>query len=198
MSGVTSSKRQWASLRVRAIAALLLALAMLIPAVSVVMAQDDGTVAPAATWGPYAGANKLCITGTVINFDETPLAFGRDGESKWQITAASVDDPAAAVLSTETDEDGHFEFTEGLDVGRWTISIVLQEGWRPVLPYTESFDVTLDYGAKECTKVRFKLVYPITVTVYKVDDNHIPLEGWTIRAAPAPRQLVCLTCGSQD
>lgn len=177
MSGVTSSKRQWASLRVRALAAILLALAMLIPGIGVAMAQEEP--APVAAWGPYAGTNQFCIKGSVINFDETPLGVNRNGDP-WVITATS----GATQLTASTDEDGLFEF-EDLTAGTWTISITLEAGWELVDPYTPSFDVVLDYGHKNCAEVRFKLRYPITVQVYKVDDNHLPLEGWTIRATPA-------------
>lgn len=179
MSGVTSSKRQWASLRVRALAATLLALAMLIPVIGVAMAQEP----PPATGEPYPGANKLCITGTVINFDETPLPYGNDGtETNWTITARPTGGGAA--LTDEVNDDGEFRFND-LTVGEWEVSITLQPGWEPVAPYTSSFLVYLDYGSKNCVEVRFKLKYPVTVLVYKIDDNHNPLEGWTIRAEPA-------------
>lgn len=191
MSGVTSSKRQWASLRVRALAATLLALAMLIPMIGVAMAQDP-TPAPAAEWPPYAGANKLCIKGSVINFDETLLPFSDeylvdDPIVPWQITATPIDPAGGTVVPITVDEDGYFEATEadGLAVGKWTITIALPAGWEMVYPYTASYDITLGYGAKNCTEVRFKLRWPVDVWVYKIDDDHNRLEGWTIRAQPA-------------
>lgn len=175
MSGVTSSKRQWTSLRVRALTATILALALLIPLVGTAFAQNELP----AQWGPFPGDNKICIDGTVINFDETTIGEG------WQVTATPANGGAA--LATTVDEDGLFSFDQedGLDVGTWTIAITLPAGWEPVPPYTTSFDVTLGYGAKECTDVRFKVRFPVDVWVYKIDDNHIPLDGWTIRAAPA-------------
>ena len=190
MSGVTSSKRQWASLRVRALAATLLALAMLIPGIGVAMAQEP-TPAP-AEWPPYAGANQLCIKGSVINFDETLLPFSdlytaEDPIVPWQITATPIDPAGGAVLTTTTDEDGYFEFsaTDGIDVGTWRITITRPAGWELVDPYTDSYDVVVGFGAKHCTEVRFKLRWPVTVVVYKIDDDHNLLEGWTIRAQPA-------------
>ena len=108
MSGVTSSKRQWASLRVRALAATLLALAMLIPMIGVAMAQEP---APAAQWPPYGGANQLCIKGSVIDFDETLLPFSDkytadDPILAWQITATPIDPAGGAALTTTTDDEG--------------------------------------------------------------------------------------------
>ncbi len=170
MSGVISSKRQWASTRVRALAAVLLALAMLIPVIGNASAQS-------AQPTPYAADNKLCITGTVINFDETLLEAG------WQITATPVD-PTGAVLQTTTNDDGYFEFL-GLTPGKWNVALTIQQYWEPVLPYSTNFDVTLGYGASKCTEVRFKIKRPVTVNVYKIDDNHNRLSGWTIRAEPA-------------
>jgi hypothetical protein len=153
---------------------------MLIPGIGVAMAQEE---APPAVWGPYAGANQFCITGSVINFDETPLAENRNGDP-WVITATPTGSTGGTALTAMTDEDGLFEF-EDLDPGTWTIAITLEAGWEMVDPYLPSVDVVLDYGHKKCAEVRFKLRYPIGVDVYKVDDNHLPLEGWTIRATPA-------------
>jgi hypothetical protein len=153
---------------------------MLIPAIGVAMAQEP----PPADWPPYPGANQLCIIGTVINFDESPLPYGNDGnKTPWTITARPLDGGAA--LSTTTDSNGYFEFLDLASVGPWEVSITLQPGWEPVPPYTTSFTVNLDYGSKNCAEVRFKLRYPVTVLVYKIDDEHNPLEGWTIRAEPA-------------
>ena len=185
MSGVTSSKRQWASLRVRAMTAVLLALAMLIPMVGVAMAQEEPAPAPvAADAVPYPGSNQLCISGTVINFDETRLPYGNDGnETPWTITARNLTTGEAAV-SKEVDENGYFEFT-GLSVGDWEVAITAQPGWEPVPPYELVNIVRLDMNAKNCAVVRFKLRYPVQVFVYKIDDNHQPLADWTIRAEPA-------------
>lgn len=190
MSGVTSSKRQWTSLRVRAVAAVLLALAMLIPMVGVVMAQDGSMAAPPAQWGPYAGANKMCIVGRVINFDETGLPYsdlytytGDEPATKFVITAVQLNSNAAA-LTAEPNKEGNFEF-QGLTPGDWRISIALTPGWQSVEPYTDFVDVHIGYGSQDCTRIRFKLRWPVPVEVLKIDDNHKPLKDWTIRAAPA-------------
>lgn len=183
MTGVTSSKRQWASLRVRALTAVLLALALLIPLIGTASAQD-------AQWPPYYGNNRLCIQGRVINFDETPLPYSDiytsdDPSEEWTITAVSSS--TGITIPVTLDDDGFFTLDEedGLTTGEWTISIVLPLGWESVDPYTDTLTLNLDYGMKDCAKVRFKLRWPVTVIVYKIDDQHNPLEGWTIRAQPA-------------
>lgn len=169
MSGFTSSQRQWMSKRVRALAASVLALAMLIPLFSIASAQPTQPV-------PYPAQNVLCITGTIINFDETPLDGG------WVVTATAIDPPGPAMV-TQTNDKGYFEFLN-LSPGRWTVMLSRKANWEPVAPYTDSFDVTLSYGSDECAEVRFKVKRPIDVWVYKIDDDHEPLEGWIIRATP--------------
>ena len=185
MTGVTSSKRQWASWRVRALTAALLALALLIPLIGTAHAQD-------AQWPPYYGNNRLCVQGRVINFDETPLPYSDlytadDPSTFWVITAVSAS--TGITIPVELDEDGFFTLDEsdGLTTGAWTISLTIppNSGWEAVDPYTTELNLNLDYGMKDCAKVRFKLRFPITVIVYKIDDQHNPLEGWTIRAQPA-------------
>ena len=68
---------------------------------------------------------------------------------------------------------------------QWQVSLTLPVGWEPVAPYGTSFDVTLNYGSTACVEVRFKVKRPINVEVLKIDDNHVPLADWVIRAAPA-------------
>jgi hypothetical protein len=167
MSGVTSSQRQWMSKRVRALAASILALAMLIPMFSITSAQTQPP--------PYAGTNKLCITGTIINFDETLIT------EKWQVTATQIEPPGAAVITDSA--DGKFEFQD-LAPGKWQVTLTLPRHWEFVAPYSASFDVNLKYGMKNCVEVRFKVKRPINVEVLKIDDNHVALEGWIIRATP--------------
>ncbi len=171
MSGVTSSQRQWMSKRVRALMASLLALAVLIPMFSMAHAQTQPD--------PYPGDNKFCITGTIINFDETLLD---DEDVPWQVTATQIDPAGASVVTFE--EGGKFEFQD-LAAGKWQVSLAIPVGWEPVLPYRSSFDVTLNYGSSSCVEVRFKVKRPIGVDVLKIDDNHVPLADWVIRAAPA-------------
>jgi len=165
------------SKRVRALAASILALAMLIPMFSMAHAQ---TVPPQPTQPtPYAGYNKLCITGTIINFDETLI------DEAWEVTATQIEPPGAQLTTTAV--DGKFEFnpTEGLPPGIWRVSLTLPRPWEFVAPYSASFDVNLEHGKKDCVEVRFKVKRPIDVEVLKIDDNHVPLAGWVIRAAPA-------------
>jgi len=156
------------SKRVRALAASILALAMLIPLFGMAQAQTQ----PA----PYPGYNKLCITGTIINFDETLIT------EPWQVTATAIDPPGASLVTTAA--NGKFEFND-LTAGRWQVSLTLPQYWEPVAPYSTSFVVNLDYGMKDCVQVRFKVKRPVPVEVLKIDDNHVPLADWVIRAEPA-------------
>ena len=117
MSGITSSQRQWMSKRVRALTASVLALAMLIPMFSMAHAQTQPE--------PYPGSNKFCITGTVINFDETLLD---DEDVPWQVTATQIDPAGASVVTTE--DGGKFEFQD-LAAGTWQVSPTLPTGWEP-------------------------------------------------------------------
>jgi len=170
---------------VRALTAVLLALALLIPLIGTAYAQDD----PGADWPPYYGNNRICVVGRVINFDETPLPYSDiytsdDPSESWVITATRTSD--GYTIPVSLDKDGFFILDEedGLTVGQWTIAITLPLGWEPVDPYATTLTLNLDYGMKECAKVRFKLRWPVNVIVLKIDDKHVPLEGWTIRAEP--------------
>lgn len=180
MSGVNSSKRQWMSGRVRVLLTLLLALGMLIPVASAFAAGQAGE---AADSGQGAVMNdEFCVEGTVIDFDETLMEEG------WFVTAIPYGpdgqlDTTGTLPLAETDEDGAFEFDEGLTAGKWQFSLQLPEGWDTIT--ADAFDVTLEYGMDDCVTIRFKVVRPVPVTVLKIDDNHMPLEGWTIRAEPA-------------
>ena len=180
MSGFSSSKRQWMPLRVRALVALFLTLALLIPVASA-YAQDDAAAAEAPAAAARAN-NVLCVKGSVINWDETPLPYSVD-EVPWTITATPVD-PQGSFVETQTDEDANFEF-DGLTVGLWDFAIVIGDGspWRPITP--ANFTVSMNYGADKCAVIRFKLKRPVPVVVLKIDDAHTPLEGWTMRAEPA-------------
>jgi hypothetical protein len=164
------------SKRVRALMASLLALATLIPLFGVANAQE----LPAQP-APYPAENQMCITGTIINFDETLVTT--DTYPAPLLVTATPADPNAARVEVLT-EDGTFEF-EGLTPGVWTISLTLPPNWESVPPYGTDFQVTVGYGMHECVEVRFKIRRPVIVEVLKIDDAHTPLSGWIIRAAPA-------------
>ncbi len=170
MSGFTSSQRQWMSKRVRALAASFLALAMLIPVFSIASAQTQ----PA----PYPDANKLCITGTIINFDEKLVTNDQD----WQVTATQIEPPGNATVVYA--DEGEFEF-QGLVPGKWQVTLTLPPDYEFVAPYTESYYVDLKYGMTDCVDVRFKVKRPVYVEVLKIDDNHVGLADWVIKATPA-------------
>ena len=174
MSGYQSSKRQWIPGRVRALLVVVLALAMLIPVVSAYAAGSSAHDVQQEAPGPVP-LDVLCVKGSVINFDETPLGAG------WRVTATPID-PPGPVVETTTDDHGWFKF-ENLSVGKWDFALTLQESWEPVTP--ANFSVTIDYGDdKHCAEIRFKVKRPVKVTVIKIDDQHNLLEGWKIRAEP--------------
>ena len=80
MSGKTS-QRQWMPRRVRTLLAVILALGLLIPVVSA-YAQDENT--------PVTPNDKICIEGSVINFNEVLLKVQRGDNAiscKFQIPA---------------------------------------------------------------------------------------------------------------
>jgi len=179
---------------VRALTAAILALALLIPLIGTANAQDG------AQWPPYYGNNRLCIQGRIINFDETPLPFSDlytsdDPSTEWDIVAVSASTGVTIPVTLDLDDNGDpnadafftLDESDGLTTGTWTISLTIppNSGWEAVDPYKTELTLNLDYGMKDCAKVRFKLRFPITVIVFKIDDQHNPLEGWTIRAQPA-------------
>ena len=172
MSGYRSSKRQWLPKHVRVLAAALLALMMLIPMVSAAYASGEGDSAAGSNVRPR---NVLCVDGSVINFDETAMGKG------WKITATPID-PEGAAIQTETDSDGEFSF-DNLTVGLWEFAITLGDGWDSITP--DKFTVMMDYGHDKCAVIRFKIKRPVPVTVLKIDDNHVPLADWVIKASPA-------------
>ena len=112
MSGKTS-QRQWMPWRVRTLLAVILALGLLIPMVSA-YAQDENTA--------VTDNDKLCVKGSVINFDETPLG----DDFVWTITYGLKG--GAETFEVRTDEDGKFELpAEGgpanLLAETWTFSL---------------------------------------------------------------------------
>ena len=123
MSGYSSSKRQQMSGRVRALLTVLLALGMLVTLSVSVFAQDvpaEPTAVPAEEAAPVEAAapvaeapvvaaapspvqpyGKICVDGSVINFDETLLPdMQDDAETPWTITAVPIGpdgQPGAAI-----------------------------------------------------------------------------------------------------
>lgn len=169
MTGNTS-RRQWMPWRVRTLLAVILALGLLIPMVSA-YAQDQNTA--------VTPNDKICVEGSVINFNEVPLS-----DYTWTINygpAGSTDEPSTVT----TDEYGKFKIEEGLSVGDWTFSLdpTVNGPWEGITAL--SFNVPLKYGSDACVQVRWKLVRRVPVIVTKIDDQHNPLNGWTIRADPA-------------
>ncbi|MBV7337526.1 LysM peptidoglycan-binding domain-containing protein [Chloroflexi bacterium TSY] len=135
--------------------------------------------------------DKLCVAGQVINHQEQPLAG-------WVIRAESVDPPGAARM-TSSDDEGNFRFDD-LSVGQWNFAIGVQTGWEPVTD--DNFEVKLTYGLTECRTIRFKMRRVVTVSVLKIDEQHVPQAGWTIRAEPGlgnefaiPQELTTDTTG---
>jgi hypothetical protein len=173
MTGKTS-RRQWMPWRVRTLLAVILTLGMLIPGVSA-YAQSEGTP-----------VDKICVEGSVINFDETPL--GED--YTWTITYGPKD--SGETFTVTTDEDGKFKLESGegspLNVGVWTFSInplpspSTDGPWEGITSLT--FDVPLAYGNNSCVQVRWKMVRYVPVIVTKIDDLHNLLDDWVIRAEP--------------
>ena len=216
MSGYSSSKRQQMSGRVRALLTVLLALGMLVTLSVSVFAQDapaEPTAVPAEEAAPVEAAapaeaaapvaeaavvaaapspvqpyGKICVEGSVINFDETLLPdMLDDAETPWTITAVPIgpDGQPGAAIQKQTDEDGYFYYDPGEFAGpglvEFSIAIPDGSGWEPITP--DRFTVDLKYSDK-CKVIRFKLRRPVPVEVLKIDDNHNPLEGWIIKATP--------------
>ena len=174
MSGKTS-QRQWMPWRVRTLLAVILALGLLIPMVSA-YAQDENTA--------VTDNDKLCVKGSVINFDETPLG----DDFVWTITYGLKG--GAETFEVRTDEDGKFELpAEGgpanLLAETWTFSLEpTQNGpWESIT--ATQFDVPLRFGSDKCVEIRWKLVRYVPVVVTKIDDQHNLLNDWVIRAEPA-------------
>jgi hypothetical protein len=192
MSGHKSSERQWVSGRVRALLAILLALGMLIPISISAYAGDDGT---SDTVTPK---DKVCVTGSVITWDEYPLYNPypeMDEEDRpqnyWEIAYYPVGDPGSASFTRTNDdtdfdtdaEKATFKVDPGdLTVGVWTFEIKLVNEWVGVTQ--TKFDVPIDFGETACQQIRFKLKRPVPVTVYKIDEYHNPLEDWEMKASP--------------
>lgn len=168
MSGKTS-QRQWMPRRVRTLLAVILALGLLIPVVSA-YAQDENT--------PVTPNDKICVEGSVINFNEVLLS-----DYTWAISYGPTG--GTEMSQVTTDADGKFKIEDGLSVGDWTFSMdpTSNGPWEGITPL--SFSVPLKYGSDKCVQIRWKLVRRVPVIVTKIDDQHNPLNDWIIRAEPA-------------
>jgi hypothetical protein len=192
MSGRKSSERQWVSGRVRALLAVLLALSMLITVVVSAYAGDDGTT------DTVTPKDKVCVTGSVITWDEYPLYNPYpelDEEDRpqnyWVIEYFPKDDPSS-IYTTTTNYDPDFDTAAekamfkldpgNLTVGTWVFRIQLVNEWVGVT--RTEFEVPIDFGETKCQQIRFKLKRPVPVIVYKIDDLHNPLEDWEMKASP--------------
>lgn len=168
---------RWHSLPMRLTMAIVLALLLLLP-VATVYAGDSGD-------SPVTPTNSdICVEGTVIDHEEEPLDDGR-------IVTATKD---GVSIAAAVDEDGEFEFEEGLTPGRWTFTIdVVKEGeeWEAVTP--ASFAVELEYGKADCYQIRFKLRRLITVVAIKIDEDHNRLADWRITAKPGAGNPFAIT-----
>ncbi len=130
--------------------------------------------------------DRLCVRGAVIDHEERP-------STGWTITAMAYDasgmlDPTTA-RKVETDVHGTFIF-DNLPPGLWNFTISAREGWEPVT--ADSFDVPIAYGNRDCQVIRFKMRRVVIVRVLKIDTDHNPLAGWTIRARPGPGNFFAL------
>jgi hypothetical protein len=115
------------------------------------------------------------VDGLVINHQEQPL-------EGWDITAGYVGgNGTAAPMTATSDKDGKFHFdleTPGL----WQFAIDIPGDWRALTD--ASFVVEVGYGLAHCLDIRFKVEQRVEVVVLKIDDEHVPLAGWTIIATP--------------
>jgi hypothetical protein len=138
--------------------------------------EDDEELS-AALQGLLLPLDRLCIEGSVINFDERPLTDG------WVITANPLNSTSSP-LQTVSDANGNFRFELGpRDIGLWELVKSRKRGFGSVTP--DRFIVEITYGRHECVKVRFKQRPEIEVIVIKLDDNYLPQRGWVIRAEPS-------------
>lgn len=172
------STKSWGGLRLAF--ALALALALLLTAVPT-FAQDNGGTVPTPNVG------ERCVDGLVIDWEEMPIEEG------WFVEATPIVDgtpdttqTVTANPSEEDDEEGMFFFddlSEQWDTWQFTINYDGFVGtWEPVTP--DSIVVTFSEDLDDCVRIRFKLREIVVVTVWKIDENHNPLDDWTIYADP--------------
>jgi hypothetical protein len=153
-------------------------LLVLVAAITLLFMQTSTVfAAPAKAEGSRGSVSSaialdaLCVNGLVINHQEEPL-------SGWTVTASN-DTGASQTMVSNNNGKVHFDLGE---TGTWNFSIELPPGW--VALTDASFDVNVTYGNADCLDIRFKVELRIEVVVLKIDDDHIPLAGWTIVATP--------------
>jgi YVTN family beta-propeller protein len=127
------------------------------------------TPTPTATATPALG----CIFGQKVD----DLHVGLPG---WTIHA-QLASGVGPIYTRVTDGTGSYRF-ENLPLGTYRVWEEMQPGWEPVtLP---SFEVTLT--GPQCVQTRFKnrQVTPNLGCIdgHKIDDLHVGLPGWTVRA----------------
>jgi len=119
--------------------------------------------------------DRLCVSGTVIDHAEMPLAG-------WTVTATYEGvNGSYAALTAVSDENGEFTF-ELPGAGRWGLEIESRDRWEGVT--STRLAVHVGFGNTDCVEVRFKMRELIELIVIKIDDNHVPQEGWTMTATP--------------
>lgn len=152
--------------------------------------------------------NNVCIQGSVINADETAQGAG------WAITATHV--ASGETIGATTDNNGKFTITIdlGTNTGEWQFSIDLDaapDGKNYEAVTLTTFSAELDGPYDGCRTIRFKIreIVPpptptppppprVKVNVLKIDQDHNPLPGWTIKASPgkgnsAPQSISAIT-----
>jgi len=98
-------------------------------------------------------------------------------------------------------QEGEFKFSDmaisnaitptgGVRTGVFTATIQSTVGWEGVTPTIISFPI--DPGQDGCVHIRFKMRQIVPVDVFKIDADHTPLGGWTIRAVPGPGNLFAI------
>ena len=119
--------------------------------------------------------DKLCVSGVIINHAEQPL-------EGWTVTA-SYEGVLGQFpdMTAVSDEDGKFAF-EFPGPGRWGIEIESRARWEGVT--STRLAVHVGYGNLDCAEVRFKMREIVEIIAIKIDDDHVPQAGWTIRANP--------------
>jgi hypothetical protein len=178
--GKTSSAKQSNRLR-KTLSAFLATVILLLSTSFSAMAADltssGASIVPDGGPIPPEPVDILCVSGTVINHQEQPL-------SNWTVraiyegTLGSYPDQ-----TTTTNANGEFRF-DLPGTGRWAFEVDIPDGWEAVTQ--ARFAVFVSYGHTTCVPVRFKVRQLIEVIVYKIDDHHRPLVGWTIVATPGP------------
>lgn len=164
-------------IRAKSVLVALCAAVLLLVVPSTAFAGEGVTGSTASQHPPV----NLCVTGSVIDWNENILAPGNG----WTVITATAY-PSLANVNIPTNADHTFAVQLPSPAGttHWEFSISLQAGWEGVTPTT--FRVPIDVSDTSCKAIRWKLRKHVKVTVYKIDQDHYPLEGWTIHANPGP------------